>query len=152
MEADASSVAIPLAFTGVWPERLSLTIRGSDGAPANDTVKVRAPSGSLLGEPVAYRTAPRLARRPVAGFEFARADRLRVEWPVLASLDRREVRLLDRNGIPLAIDVSLSEEPGRNNLVLEMPLAPLSRADYLIELTAGSGGTMERRLLAIRMR
>jgi hypothetical protein len=33
-----------------------------------------------------------------------------------------------------------------------MPLAPLSRADYLIELTAGSGGTMERRLLAIRMR
>jgi VWFA-related protein len=152
LDAGASSVAIPLAFTGAWPERLSLTIRGEDGVPANDSMKMRAPSGSLVGEPVAYRSAARLVARPVAGFAFARSERIRVEWPVLAPLDRRDVRLLDRNGTPLAIEVPLSEDAARNRLVLDMPLSALSRADYLIELTAGSGATMERRLLAIRMR
>jgi VWFA-related protein len=152
LDAGASSVAIPLAFTGAWPERLSLTMRGEDGAPATDSMKVRAPSGSLVGEPVAYRSAPRLLARPVAGFAFARSERIRVEWPVLAPLDRRDVHLLDRNGTPLAIEVPLSEDAARNCLVLDMPLSALSRADYLIELTAGSGATMERRLLAIRMR
>jgi len=71
---------------------------------------------------------------------------------VLAPLDRREARLLDRNGKPLPVELPLAEGAGGKALVLEMSLSGLPRGDYLIELTAGSGGTIERRLLAIRIK
>jgi hypothetical protein len=67
-------------------------------------VKLTPPSAKLLGEPLAYRSGSRMAVRPVAGFEFARNERIRVEWPVLAALDRREVRLLDRSGKALPVE------------------------------------------------
>jgi hypothetical protein len=35
---------------------------------------------------------------------------------------------------------------------MEMSLSGLPRGDYLIELTAGSGATIEHRLLAIRIK
>jgi hypothetical protein len=101
---------------------------------------------------VAYRAASRIAPRPVAGFEFARNERIRAEWPILAALDRREVRLLDRSGRPLPVDLPLSEDAARRMLVLEMSLSGIARGDYLIELTAASGATVEQRLLAIRIR
>ena len=70
---------------------------------------------------------------------------------MLAPLDRREVRLLDRSGKPLPVELPLSEDPAKKALVLDMSLSGLPRGDYLIELTAGSGATVERRLLAIRI-
>ena len=112
--------------------------------PFDDWVKMDPPSAALVGEPLAYRSSSRVAARPVAGFEFARNERLRAEWPVLAPLDRREARLLDRNGKPLPVELPLSEDPARKALVLEMSLSGLPRGDYLIDLTAGSGATIER--------
>jgi hypothetical protein len=88
----------------------------------------------------------------VAGFEFARNERLRAEWPVLRPLDRREVRLLDHAGKPLAVELPLSEDPGKRVLVVEMSLSGLVRGDYVVELTAGSGSAVDRRLLAIRIK
>src|SRR6185503_3968009 len=99
-------------------------------------------AGTLVGEPVAYRSGSRVAARPVAGFEFARSERIRAEWPVLAPLDRREVRLLDRSGKPLAVELPLADDPARKALVVDMSLSGIVRGDYLIELTTGSGGTI----------
>jgi hypothetical protein len=90
--------------------------------------------------------------RPVAVFEFARNERIRIEWPVLAALDRRDVRLLDRSGKPIPVELPLAEDSEKKLLVLEMSLSGLGRGDYLIELTAGSGSATERGLLAVRIK
>ena len=88
----------------------------------------------------------------MAGFEFARNERIRVEWPVLAALDRREVRLLDRTGKPLPVELPLAEDPATRAVVVEMSLSGLGHGDYLIELTAGAGAVKDTKLVAIRIR
>jgi hypothetical protein len=75
-----------------------------------------------------------------------------VEWPVLTTLDRREVRLLDKTGKALPVELPLSEDAAKNILVVEMSLSGLGHGDYLIELTAGAAGVTEKRLLAIRIK
>lgn len=152
IEPGTYSVAVPLTVSAGWPTRVTVALSGAGDRPSEDWVRLEPPSGTLAGEAVAYRSASRVAQRPVAAFEFARNERIRVEWPVLSPLDRREVRLLDRSGKPLPVELSLAEDPDRKALVLDMSLSGLMRADYLIELTAGSGATIERRLLAIRVK
>ena len=71
---------------------------------------------------------------------------------MLAALDRREVRLLDRTGKPLPVELPLSEDPATKAVVVEMSLSGLGRGDYLIELTAGAAGVTEKRLVAIRIK
>ena len=86
-------------------------------------------------------------------FDFARNERLRVEWPLLATLDRREVRLLTKAGRPLPVDLPLAEDTGaRNVIVVEMSLSAFSPGEYQIELTVGSGAVKETRVLAIRVK
>lgn len=152
IDAGSYSVLVPLTLTSAWPARITITLSGSGERPVNDWIKMDPPSGTLVGQAVAWRSGPRAAPRPAAAFEFARNERIRAEWPVLAPLDRREVRLLDRNGKPLPVDLPLSEDPAKNALVVDMSLSGLPRGDYLIELTAGSGATIERRFLAIRIK
>src|SRR5437868_4982848 len=77
----------------------------------------------LIGDAVAYRSASRVAPRPVAAFAFARNERIKVEWPILAPLDRREARLLDHTGKPLPVDLPLAEDPARGVLVVDMSLS-----------------------------
>jgi VWFA-related protein len=153
IDAGSYSVAIPMTIAGAWPARVTVALNGPGERPADDWIKVEAPSASaLVGEAMAYRSSSRTAARPVAAFEFARNEKIRIEWPILSALDRREVRLLDRSGKPLPVDIPLSEDAGRKVLVVEMSLSGLPRADYLFDLTAGSGASVEHRLLAIRMK
>ena len=135
-----------------WPARVALRLRDAGGPAVEDWFVLEPQSGRLVGEPIAYRSASRVARRPVATFEFARNERVRVEFPVLGTLDRREVRLLDRTGKPLPVDLPLSEDAAKEALVVEMSLSGLGRGDFLIELTAGAGAVVEKRLLAIRVK
>ena len=105
-----------------------------------------------MGDAVAYRSASRVALRPVATFEFARNERIRAEWPVLGALDRRGVRLLDRTGKALPVDLPLAEDPAGHAVIVEMSLSGLGRGDYLLELTASAGPVTERKLLAVRVK
>jgi VWFA-related protein len=82
IDAGSYSVAVPLTVASGWPVRVSITLQGSGDAPVNDWVKMEPPSGALVGEAVAWRTASRVAPRPVAAFEFARNERIRAEWPI----------------------------------------------------------------------
>jgi hypothetical protein len=152
IEPGTYSVAVPLTVSRAWPTRVTIALRGAGERPAEDWVKLEPPSGTLVGEAVAYRSGSRVASRPVAAFEFARNERIHAEWPVLSPLDRRAVRLLDRSGKPIPVELPLSEDTERKMLVLDMSLSGLARADYLIELMAGSGATIEHRLLAIRIK
>ena len=153
IDAGAFSTMIAVPMNGPRPARVSVRLQGEGSAPADDYVKLDPPSGTLVGDPIAYRSGSRIATRPVAGFEFARNEHLRVEWPVLAAaLDRRELRLLDRNEKPLPVELPLAEDIAKKTIVLDISLSGLPHNDYLLELTAGAGGTVEKRLLAIRVK
>jgi VWFA-related protein len=119
-------------------------------APAAASVETGPPA--VIGEPTAYRVSRAEGAQKVWPLEFVRGDRLRVEWPVLAPLDRREARLLDSTGKPLPIDLPVVENGTAKTVVVELALAPFSRGTYAVELTAGSGGATERRRLTFMMK
>ena len=119
-------------------------------------------ASALLGAPLTYRgtALARVPLRPVADFQFQRAERLHVEWPVLTTLDQRLARVLDRRGQPLALAATVTEvtRPDRADgavagalIAVDLNLAPLTEGDYLIELTAGHSGQTERRLVAFHV-
>ena len=134
--------------------RVPVTARGADTRAWEAMVRLRAeglpneeqraavatPSGTLVGDPLLFRSAaPGAARKPVGSLEFLRSERMRIEWPLLGKPERREARLLGRDGRPIPIAVDLTEESsGAALLVADLTLAPLAAGDYLVELTAAS--------------
>jgi hypothetical protein len=151
IEPGAYATSIRLT-PAIWPARVAVRLKSAAEPPADDWVRVTPPTAALVGDAVAYRSASRVAMRPVAAFEFARNERVRIEWPMLTALDRREVRLLDKTGKPLPVELPLSEDAAKNALVVEMSLSGLGHGDYLIELTAGAGPATEKHLMAIRIK
>ncbi len=80
---------------------------------------------------------------------------MRIEWTVSAPLDQRTLRVLDRTGKPLPVDVPLMETMdggGDRVLSVELPLGSFARADYVLDLQAASGTIVARSLLAFRVR
>jgi VWFA-related protein len=120
--------------------------------PAPAPAEISPLAAVLIGQPIAYRVGPRMAPERVSSFQFERTDRIRVEWPVLGTLDRREARLLDRNGRPLPVDLPVSEDEAAHVVRVELALSALARGEYAIELTAGSGSSTEHRRLAFVMK
>jgi VWFA-related protein len=108
------------------------------------------PHASLIGEPTVYTLALHAPPKAVATRQFARTDRLRIEWPILAEADNRQARILDSAGKPLPIDLPLSEAGGK--LATELPLAPFARGDYQIELTATAATGTDRKVVTIMIR
>jgi len=106
----------------------------------------------VIGPPTAYRVSRTQPPEKVTLLEFVRADRLRIEWPVLAPPDRRDARILDSAGKPLAVDLPVTEKDEGRTLVVELPLAPFARGTYAIELTAGAAGKTEQRRVTFMMK
>lgn len=145
---------------------LRVPIEGAE-PPANVFVRVRADGESvvertsvapgpstLVGDPQAFRSGPRGLAIPVALFEFARDERLKIDWPALTALDHFAVRLLDRNGQPLRHRVTVEPQDSANgrHLVANLSFTALGRGDYVIELTAAAAAVTERKLLAFRIK
>jgi VWFA-related protein len=153
IEPGAYSAVVNVGLpAGSTPDRLTVRLRGDGEVPASDWMKLPSSPARLVGDPIAYRAGSRIASRPVATFEFARNERIRAEWPVTGTLERREVRLLDRSGKALPVEIPLSEDADKKALVVEMSLSGLGRGDYVLELTAGAAAAPERKLLAIRVK
>ncbi len=144
-----------VGVTGSGPWRIRTRVTDGVDGPVDDRQEVSADAGKLVGPPVIYRATPAPASplRPVADFQYRRTERVHVEWPVLAPIERREARLLGRNGQPLAVPVTVSEREtnGRSVLAADVNLAPLSAGDYVIDLTIGRGEMTEKKLVAIRV-
>lgn len=137
------------------PWQAVVKVRRADRATDSDTVGIERTNGPLLGRPIAYRAASAAASayKPLATFVFRRTERLRLEWPILATLDSQQARLLDRNGKPIAVPVatSIRDSSGVPVLTADLNLAPLSGGEFLIELTANGGGTSDQQIVAIRV-
>jgi VWFA-related protein len=117
--------------------------------------QVAPPADAILGDARWFRGAAAASAplRPAAEPLFRRVERLQLEWAAPASLDSRTARLLDRRGVPLAVDVPVTdvERDGVPHLAVALALAPLAEGDYLIELTATQDGATARRLVAFRV-
>jgi hypothetical protein len=89
----------------------------------------------------------------VADFVYRRTERVHVEWPLLGAIDRREARLIARNGqvVPLPVRLSERTENGETVIAADLTLSPLAPADYAIELVVGQGANSERRYIAFRV-
>ncbi len=149
----AAAVRIPVHGSKP-PWQVSVRARTASGASGDERLTVAPASGTLLGEPAIFRSRTASAPlQPAAALQFARNERVRIEWPVRTALDRRQARLLGRNGQPLAVPVTLTEveADGSSVLAADIVLLPLSAADYVVEVEAGSGSQTERKLLAIRV-
>jgi VWFA-related protein len=136
---------------------------GKAASPAEYEIAVRlkatGASGSLLenvrvartndplGEILAFRSAG--PQSPVATFLWWRTEPIRFEAPLATGAAIPEGRLLDRAGkpMPVPVDVSIREDGGSRWAVATFKLAPLSPADYVLELTTGQA----RRYIPLRV-
>ena len=141
---------------GPGPFRLNVKVTGTGvDAVLNESVEIAARAAGVLGDPIAFRAAPAPVSplRPVADYQFWRTERVHVEWPVQGPLDRRQARLLSKDGSGLAVPVTLSERDsnGRAVLAADLNLAPLAVGDYVIEVVAAIGTDEVRRYVPIRV-
>jgi VWFA-related protein len=156
LETGARGVLVKVPITAPSVSGWRVKVRVSGGAEElEDDFEVPALTSAPIGEPTVFRAATpaRAPLRPVADFKFFRTERMHVEWVLAKPLDDRTARLLNRRGEPLAIPVALTERADGDRLVLaaDLSLAPLADGDYVIEVTASSGGTKVQKLLAFRV-
>ena len=152
--ARGTMVRVPVAADG-GPWQAVVRLRGEDNATESGTLSIDRTGGALLGRPIVYRAASPAAAalRPAAAFSFRRTERLRVEWPLLQAVASSQARLLDRNGKPVAVPMTITtrEAGGSTSLTTDLNMAPLGAGDYLIEIAVKAGETTEQQLVAIRV-
>jgi hypothetical protein len=145
---------VPIAAAGSSAWRIRTRVVGG-GESLDDEIEIPAAGSAIVGEPTVFRAnpGPRAPLRPVADFKFFRTERMHVEWTLAKALDDRTARLLNRRGEPLAVPVALTERADGDRMVLaaDLTLAPLADGDYVIEVTASSGGGKIQKLLAFRV-
>ncbi len=147
-------VRVPVAAdSGPW--QAVVRLKGEDNASESGTLSIERTGGTVLGRPIVYRAASAAASalRPAAAFSFRRTERVRIEWPLQQAVASQQARLLDRNGRPLAVPMTVNtrEAGGSTSLTTDLSLAPLSAGDYLIEIAVKAGDTTEQQLVAIRV-
>ena len=149
--ARAAVIRIPLQ-NAAGPFEAAVRVRNDMDGNAQDGVSV-ARRTSLLGDPLIFRLTTPTSPRPAGSVQFRRTERIRVQWSVSAATDARAARLLGRDGVPLALPVTLTErdEGGIRFLVADLNLAPLTAGDYIIEVEATVAGRRETGMLAVRV-
>jgi len=147
-----TAVRFPVDPASAGPWRATVSV--DDGA-VTERVEVARGAPAPVGARLVYRA--RQARTsplwPVAQMSFRRAERVHVEWVSDGPLANREARLLGPDGDTLAVPVMLSERDVDGHLVLaaDLTLAPLGAGDYVIEVTATSGGRTVQDFVALRV-
>ena len=138
---------------GAPPAEVFVRLR-ADGESVVERTGLAAGPSTLVGDPQAYRSGPRGLAIPVARFELARDEQLKLDWPVMIPLERVGIRLLDRNGQPLRHRLAVEEQDGAGgrHLVSNLSFTALGRGDYVVELSATAGAVAERKLLAFRVK
>jgi VWFA-related protein len=141
--------------SGTYEVRVRAKAAGATGA-SNESARVTVPDSDQGTGAMFFRRGPTTANKeiPTADLRFRRGDTLRVAVPARSSAVADGARLLDRSGKALAVPVAVSaldEADGSRWLSAQAALAPLAPGDYLIEVTASSGGAQQRTLTAFRV-
>lgn len=148
--ARAAVARIPLKGTA-GPFDASIRLKGST-LEAQDSVTVNR-RATIFGDPLLVRFALPGTPRPAGSVYFRRTERLQARWPVEHPIEQAAARVLGRDGvaIDLAVTVTDQEEGGRRFLVADLNLAPLTQAEYILEIKGTVAGRTETALLAFRV-
>jgi VWFA-related protein len=124
-------------------------------APANVAWKYVGAAQGTIGKPLLFLRGPSSGPGWVAttDLRLRRTDRLRVDIPTETALEAMAIALLDRTGKPLAFPVALAErtEGGVRYVTGEIPLAPLTMGDYLLEVRCREASGDSAAILAFRI-
>jgi hypothetical protein len=154
IDAGSRSGVIDVPFAAASGAFRVRVVAKSASAQIDDGVDVTI-GDSMLGEATLFRAGslPRAPYRVVANREFARTERLRVEWTPAKKLDSQELRLLRRTGEPTAVIpiVSSRDAGGRETLTADLTLAALGAGEYALEIIAHSGADAVRKVVAFRV-
>ena len=99
-------------------------------------------------------TSGRAPLRPAADFQFFKTERVHVEFGSDGPLERREGRVLGRDGSPRQIPVQITERErdGRMIVSADFGLSALAAGDYVLEVTAVRNGTEVKKFVPVRLR
>ena len=148
------SIAVPTELTSI-DVQTRLTAADGGGAPVTEGISVSIRPDALPA--LLFRRGPTTGNRqlPAADLRFSRIDRVRVEAPLGSDEKPGDGRVLDRNGQPLPVPVTVSERTdsasGQRWLTADINLAPLAPGDYGIEVGVFRPGTDTRVVTAIRV-
>ena len=106
------------------PSKVMVRVRAT-GESLVERLTLPTEPGKLIGDPLGYRSGPRGLSTPVGLFEFARDEKVRLDWPLLGKVDSVDARLLDRRAYQpecpdLIACLDEVEQPGRERPVLGM--------------------------------
>jgi len=89
---------------------------------------------------------------PTAQREFTRVDRVFLRIPTYGPAAQLTARLLNRAGDKMA-DLSVAPAAGGGDSArdVDLALASLPPGEYLVEITAGSGGSPSKELIGFRI-
>jgi VWFA-related protein len=153
-KAFVTSVTLAAGATG--PVEVHARLK-TDGSVAPSTDIVQADVGPAATQPLLFRRGPSTGNRPrpTADFRFSRTDRVRLEIPIGADGKPGPGRMLDRNGQPLQVPVTVGERTdaatGQRWVTADITLAALAAGDYAVEVTTLNAGTELRVLTGIRV-
>jgi VWFA-related protein len=157
-----TQVPVARGATGEISVKARITPLGG-GLPFTDMLRVPSTPAPDAAQPLFFRRGVTTGNRwvPAADLRFSRTERIRLEWPVAAGVAVKAVRVLDRVGQPLQIPAVIgSQAPGTDAssaaraqqtwATVELTLAPLSTADYAIEVEMVGGQKIVTGLRVIR--
>ncbi|HEX5108621.1 MAG TPA: VWA domain-containing protein [Vicinamibacterales bacterium] len=118
---------------------------------STETVQFSIPQGAAGIGALFTRRGPTTGNRdlPTADLRFRRTERVVMEIPALSD-NAGTARILDRAGNPLAVPATTAvrtDSDGTRWRTVQITLAPLAPADYVVSVTAGT----ENALVAIRV-
>lgn len=146
-----TSIALPR--NAALPIEVQARFAPEDGAAALETFRLTAADV----RPLYFHRSPTTGNQqvPAASPVFLRSDRVHLELPVAEGVEGGEGRLLDRNGQPLGIPVTIAvrtdADTNQRFITADLALAPLAPADYIVEIGTREGGTETRVLAGIRV-
>ncbi|HVL66554.1 MAG TPA: VWA domain-containing protein [Vicinamibacterales bacterium] len=147
-------VPVRLPREPAGPLDIRVRITAGDGSRHADMVRAEVPDG--LPHPLLFRRGPSTGNRvePLGDPVFSRTERARFDVALAPGATLSSARLLDRNGAPLDLPVTLAERTDDDGVrwgTAEITLAPLAPGDYVIELSATGSGAAQTRLTGIRV-
>jgi hypothetical protein len=120
-----------------------------------DVARPAADGAGCLGSPALFRRSPFSGPSfvPTPDPRFRRQERVRLDVPVLGTIERVTAQVLDRAGhlLPVPMTTSERQEGQARWITAEATLAPLAPGEYVLQVEIATGATHQKVLKAIRI-